>query len=431
MSKFQLILLVTFGGFIIIAVMLFSFSRSNSGVQTANISIWGDITSEDFNTLVNNAGLANDHTLVLTYSYKNPETFDASFTESLALGGGPDLVIFTQDKLYKEKPKITVVPYSSVSQKDFSNTFIDESDLFLGTNGIYAFPLSVDPLVLFYNKDLLSKAALTAPPTFWDQMYGFASKLTTRDPAGNIIKSVMALGEAKNIQNSKDILSLLMLQAGTPITDYPAGQQTPRLQSELQNSFGLTLNPASAALDFYTQFANPAKPFYSWNRSLRSAQTHFTSGDSALYVGFASELKEIRAKSPTLNIGVAPVPQSRVSGKTETFGLMRGVAISRGSKNPSAGLRAILLLSSGNTASALSKILGLPPARRDLLINKPTDSINSVFYDSAIQSHGWFDPDDNQTKVIFSNMIESVTSGRARVDEAVRTAEDQINSLIK
>jgi ABC-type glycerol-3-phosphate transport system substrate-binding protein len=430
MSKFQLILLVAFGGFIIIAVLLFSFSRSNSGVQTANISIWGDIPAEDFNGLMNIADLGNDSTLVLSYTYKNPETFDANFTEALALGGGPDVVIFTQDKLYKEKPKLTVVPYASVSQKDFSNTFIDESDLFLGANGIYAFPLSVDPMVLYYNKDLLSKAALTAPPAFWDQMYDYAAKLTTRDPAGNITKSVMALGEARNISNSKDLLSLLMIQAGTPITDYSTGVE-PRLQAELVNNFGLTLNPASAALDFYTQFANPAKPFYSWNRSLRSSQTHFTSGDSALYVGFASELKEIRAKSPTLNIGVAPVPQSRISGKTETFGLIRGAAISRGSKDPSASLRAILLLSSSNSSRELSKILGIPPARRDLLGTKPADSINSVFYDSAIQSHGWFDPDDAQTKIIFTNMIESVTSGRARIDEAIRTADNQINALIK
>ncbi len=286
-------------------------------------------------------------------------------------------------------------------------------------------------MVLYYNKDLLSKAALTFPPAFWDQMYDYASKLTVKDPAGNITKSVLALGEAKNIPNAKHILSLLMLQAGTPITDYPAESSSPRLQAELTNDFNLPLTPANAALDFYTQFANPAKPFYSWNRSLRSAPTHFASGDSALYVGFASEMKELRAKSPTLNLGVAHVPQSRISGKTETFGLLRGVAISKGSKDPNGSLRAILLLASENSSLELSKILGVPSPRRDILSNKPTDTVGSVFYDSAIQSRGWLDPDDKATGAIFANMIEAVTSGRARVDEAISTAQSQINALIK
>ncbi len=431
MSKFQLILLLSFGAFILIAVMLFSFSRGSDGVETATIVIWGDITDENFYNLVNNAGLSNDKTLILQYSYKNPETFNAVFTEALALSSGPDIILITQDRLYQEKNKITLIPYSAVTQKDFSDAFVNEADLFLGSSGIYALPISIDPLVLYYNKDLLSKAALTFPPAFWDQMYDYAKKLTTKDPAGNIIKSVLALGEAKNIPNSKHILSLLMLQAGTPITRYSSDQESPQLQAELTNNFGLPLTPANSALDFYTQFVNPAKPFYSWNRSLRSANTNFASGDSALYIGFASELKELRAKSPTLNIGVAPVPQSRVSGKTETFGLIRGAAISKGSKNPSAALRAILLLSSSNSSLALSKILGLPPPRRDLLSNKPTDSFGSVFYDSAIQARGWYDPDHKQTKLIFTNMIESVTSGRVRIDEAVGTAHDQINALIK
>jgi len=431
MSKFQLILLVSFGAFIIIAVLLFSFSGGSGGTKTANINIWGDIPAEDFNTLMNDAGLANDRSLVLQYSYKNPQTFDAVFTESLALGAGPDLVFLTQDKIYKERNKILVIPSSSVSQSSFSKAFIDESDLFLSSNGIYALPITIDPLVLYFNRDLLSKAALTFPPAFWDQMYSYANKLTTKDGAGNLTKSVMALGEAKNIPNSKEILALLMLQAGTPITDVSVDSQPSQLQAELTNNFNLPLNPASSALDFYTQFTNPAKPFYSWNRSLRSADTNFASGDSALYVGFASELRELRAKSPTLNLGVAPVPQSRVSGKTETFGRLRGVAISKGSKNPSAALRAALLLSSQNTSQALSKIMQLPPPRRDLLSNKPTDPINSVFYDAAIQSRGWLDPDDVGTDQIFTNMIESVTSGRARVDQAISTAQDQINALIK
>ena len=254
-----------------------------------------------------------------------------------------------------------------------------------------------------------------------------ATNLSKKDAAGNIILSTMALGEARNIRNAKDIFSLLLLQAGTPITSF-VGQE---LRSQINYNFGLTVSPGEAALDFYTQFSNPTKVFYSWNRSLIDAQTHFTSGDSAYYLGFASELRALRSKNPTLNFGVSSVPQSRVSGKTVTFGRLRGVAISRGSKNPSAALAVALKLVSKEAAKALSDILLLPPARRDLLVAKPTDAIFSVFYDAALQSKGWLDPDAALTEIIFRDAIESVTSGRARTLEAVNKASREVEVLIK
>lgn len=190
--------------------------------------------------------------------------------------------------------------------------------------------------------------------------------------------------------------------------------------------------PGESALNFYTQFSNPAKVFYSWNRSLIDAQTNFTSGDSAYYLGFVSEYNVIKNKNPNLNFGVALVPQSRVSGKTLTFAHLRGVAISRGSKNMGRALALATTLVSKESANSLSQILRLPPARRDLLSQKPANNaVLSVFYDAAIQSKGWLDPGRLATKAIFSEAIESVTSGRARVLDALRKANREIDDLIK
>src|SRR3989344_4017322 len=191
---------------------------------------------------------------------------------------------------------------------------------------------------------------------YWDEIYASAANLSKRDAAGNLVLSVMALGEARNIPHAKDILSLLLLQAGTPIT----GLVNRELRSQISLNFGTPVLPGEAALDFYTQFSNPTKVYFSWNRSLIDAQTHFTSGDSAYYLGFASELRALRSKNPTLNFGFSLVPQSRVSGKTVTFGRLRGIAISRGSKNPSAALAVALKLVSKEASQALSEILMLP-----------------------------------------------------------------------
>ena len=426
MSKFQIVLIAFFAVFIVLGVMAFSLYRGSRNENIAVI-VWGDISSQDFNLLLNTAAINQDRMFNVSYVEKSSETIDAEFTEALAQGVGPDLIILTQDKLWKNKAKLLPISYSKISERDFRATFIEEGELFLGETGISALPLSLDPLVLYYNRDLLSAAGQAQQMRYWDEIYAAATNLSKRDAAGNLVSSVMALGEARNIPHAKDILSLLLLQAGTPIT----GFINKELRSRMSDNFDLLVSPGETALDFYTQFSNPAKIYYSWNRSLIDAQTHFTSGDSAYYLGFASELRVLKNKNPILNFGVSTVPQSRVSGKTITFGRLRAVAIPRGSPNPDKALTLATKLISKETALALSKILALPPARRDLLSVRPTDAIFPVFYDAALQSKGWLDPDIMATDTIFREAIESVTSGRARTVEAINKANQEMEALIK
>ena len=426
MSKFQIILLIVFALFIVAAVAVFAFFRSSTAGDVT-VVIWGDIPANEFGLILGSTGLGQDQSHAVVYSEKSPENIGEEFTEALARGAGPDLIILTQDKFWKEKPKLLAIPYGNLSERDFKTMFIEEGELFLSPEGVYALPLSLDPLVLYYNRDLLSAAGQARPIAYWDEIYAASLNLAKRNTAGNLIVSTIALGEARNIRHAKDILSLLFLQAGSSVTSFMNGELT----SQISNSYNLPVAPAESALDFYTQFSNPTRAFYSWNRSLIDAQTHFTSGDSAYYIGFASELNVLRNKNPNLNFAVAPIPQSRVSGKVTTFGLLRGVAISRGSLNPGAALSVALRLVSKENALALSKILVLPPARRDLLSEKPSDQNLSVFYDAALQSKGWLDPDARATDAIFREAIESVTSGRARTIGAVGQMHEEVEALIK
>lgn len=427
MSKFQIILLAVFGAFVVIGVAVFSLYRGSSG-NDVNIVVWGDTPSNYFNLLLNTSTLTQDKTLSVSYVEKSADTLEAEFTEALARGQGPDLILLTQDKLWKNKPKLLAIPFESFTERDFKTTFVEEGELFLDAAGIYALPISIDPMVLYYNRDILSSAGHAKPIVYWDEIYASAANLSKKDTAGNLFSSVIALGEARNIPHAKDILSLLFLQAGAPITVKVSG----KLQAQISNNpSGLPVAPGVSAMDFYTQFSNPTKVFYSWNRSLIDAQTHFTSGDSAYYLGFASELSVLKNKNPTLNFSVAPVPQSRVSSKIITFGNIKGVAISRGSRNPAVAFTVATKLTSKESSIFLSKNLALPPARRDLLASKPTDAIFSVFYDAALQSKAWLDPNAEETDTIFRNAIESVTSGRARSGEAISEINKEVDALIK
>lgn len=428
MSKFQLVLLLVFGAFILVAVFIFSFSRGG-GAQKATVTVWGPIPADEWREMMINLEFAQDRTLEIRYVEKEESQLSSEFTQALAVGRGPDLIVLPHEDYWRERDKLLLIPFASITERDFKNTFIEEGELYLDmiNGGMYALPLVIDPLVLYYNRDHLTSAGITAPLAYWDEIYDHIDKLSVKDAAGNITKSAIALGEARNIPHAKDIYSLLALQAGTPITAFSNGELVP----VLTYNFGLTSIPGESALNFYTQFSNPGKTFYTWNRSLLNAQTHFTSGDSSYYLGFASELATIRAKNPTLNFSVAPVPQSRVSNRQLTYGKLYGVSVVKNSKNPQAALQAALKLVSQSASSELSNILKIPSARRGLLTQRPTDDIFSVFRDSALQSRGWLDPDSEATEVIFKDMIESVTSGRARVNEALGQANEELSNLIE
>lgn len=429
MSKFQLILLSAFGFFILVAVAVFALYRGGSSSSRYTVVVWGDIPTHNMSTLLGSNYFTQDETVSIRYEEKSAETIEVEFTEALARGEGPDLVMLTQDKIWKERAKLTLIPFSSISERSFREAFVEEGELFLDAGGIYALPLTIDPLVMYYNRDLLSAAGIARPIAYWDEIYTAAALLSKRDGAGNLTSSVMALGESINIPNAKDILSLLMLQAGTPITSFVGSTG---LRSQISANFGTPVSSGESALDFYTQFSNPSRVYYSWNRSLVDAQTHFTSGDSAYYIGFASEAKALRNKNPNLNFAIASVPQSRVSSRVITYGKMRGIAISRGSRSPGSALAAAWKLTSPESSRLIAETIELPPPRRDLLSGeRPTDAVLSVFYDAALQARGWVDPDPQATARIFREAIDSVTSGRARTGEAVNRMSREVDELIR
>ena len=292
--------------------------------------------------------------------------------------------------------------------------------------GIMALPVSVDPLVMYWNRALFTQAKMTQPPKYWDEFYNLANVISKKDGSLNISKSAVALGEYANISHAKDIIINLAMQAGTPVTTWNGT----KIQSVFADTFGQPTVPAEAAVNFYTEFGNPSKPSYSWNRSLSNSTNYFLSGDLALYFGFASEIANLQLKNPNLNFDVTTVPVSREGGVNVSFANFNALAITKSSKVPSAAFAVVSVLSGTAGVSAFSKTLNLPPVRHDLLNKKPVDAYQSVFYDSAIKSKAWLDPSPIETDVIFKSMIESITSGRVRTSEAVFKTSREISALL-
>lgn len=429
MTNFQIITVAIFAVFAVTGVVIFSGVGGIGEDRDiiGKVEIWGVIPKDIINSIVEDMNAGNGRFSDVEYIEKDEATYEKEFVEALAAGKGPDLFLLAQDSIIRNQDKIIEISYETIPEREFKNTFIEEGEMFLTTSGILGLPFTIDPMVMYWNRDIFQTAGISNPPQFWDEMFVLSPKITQRDITSNIKRSFTALGEFDNVKNAKEILSAFIMQSGNKIV----ARSQNGFQSIIDDRLDFSIPPAEAALRFYTEFSNPIKSIYSWNRALPNSKQAFAAGDLAVYFGFASELQEIIRINPNLNFSISPLPQLRDSNTKITYGKMSALAIARNSQNPKGALAMSIIFTNIDNISAYSQNIGLPPVRRDLLSNKPSNAINSVFYDSAIMSKSWFDPDSKQSDDIFENMIESVTSGRARLGEAVNLADQELNALLR
>lgn len=402
--------------------------KSNKEVSYGEVTLWGSIPKATMQTIITNY-FRDEKRFTIKYVEKNDATLTADLVEALASGKGPDLVVLPQDELLRNLNKVTAIPYQSISERDFKNTFIQEGEMFLRPDGVVALPLEVDPLVMYWNRDLFTSALVATPPAYWSAFYDLVPKITVRSDSGSIVKSFIAFGGYRNVTNAKEILSVLLMQAGSPVVTTSTNGN---LVAALITQGPLNIeNPVITAMRFYTEFSKPEKDSYSWNSSLPASRAMFEAGDLALYFGYASEYQSIKQKNPHLNFDVAMIPQVGSNATKLTFGRIYGVSILAASKNQAGAMIAATSLSSNGSVSALDALTGLPPVRRDLIAVRPTDPAQAVFYDSALISRAWYDPSPSGTNSIFMDMIDSVNSGRNSMNEAISIAHSSLSKLLQ
>ncbi len=429
MSAFQAIVIGVFITLIIVGVGVFAlFGGALGGGSTGSVVIWGTVDSGTMGTVLDQLRAGDKSFQDVAYVQKSSATYESDLVSAMAAGTGPDLFLIDQTEVAQFSNKIIPIPYGTVSQATFVNSFIDEGQLFLTGSGALALPLMVDPLVMYTNKDLLSGAGVAQVPQYWNELLTVGPKITKFDATRQVLVSGAALGQWSNINNAKEIMSALFLQAGDPITTRGAG-------GGLASVFGQRTGDAAAgaaesALRFYTEFANPSKSTYSWNKSLPQSSDFFLAGKVAMYFGFASEYKSLINRNPNLHIGVSVLPQ--LTGNVQaTFGTLTGVAISRTARNANGALTVVQKLTSQAGISTLAGQVPLPPVRRDVVLDTSNSVAASVFVQSALIARGWLDPNSNSTDPLFKGMVESVISGSADPAAAVGDTAAQLQQMLQ
>lgn len=348
--------------------------------------------------------------VTVKYTRVDEAGYDQALLAALASGSGPDVFFMKNSQALQYRSLLAPIPASVLSPSQFERLFpsVAKKD-FIGEEGIYAMPLYVDTLALFYNKDIFDAKGVALPPKNWTELQDAVSQITDVDDQGQIKTAGVALGgSGKSIAHVSDILSLVMLQLGVPLP---------------------SLTNAHNAVLFYLRFSDSSKGAYSWNDSLPNSLDAFAQGKAGMVFGYARDREKLSGKNPYLNYGIAPMVQFENAPAPVNFASYQGLAVSRQSRNAAwAWDFAVNVSTSPQIAAQYGSAVEKPPALRDLIAQVKLDDVLSVFAKQSLSAQSVAPKDDAVYRSALSNMVASVLSGRLTLSAALSEASAAIGA---
>lgn len=385
------------------------------------LTVWG-VNESDSSFQMILSGFNSFKGLTLIYKdFPTLEEYETALLEALATGTGPDIFMIRNDMLPKYENKLSPLLATTMSPYRLSELFPKVVGKDFVSNGqIYALPLSLDTLALFYNRDLFSQHSSFAPAT-WDDFVALIPKLTTYGPGRLILSPAAAIGGSlKNMENAPDLLYLLMVQN-------KAAQSAVETENPTLSSV-----ESVQALNFYTQFANAGSAAYTWNGTFPNDLELFASGKLPMWFGYASAIPDIKARAPFLDFRVAPVPQLKGTSRKATFPRYFGFGVSKQSFNQTLAWDFIRQLTTEpDNVRTYVKNTGRPPALFSVMGEYTENPELSIFMDQEFTADSWIRGNPLLSSGYVSSMIESVNGGSQTPDQAAQEAQGKINAMLE
>lgn len=406
------------------------FGGPSTSAAKVTLNMWGlfdtTTTIQPFITAYEQA----HPNVTIVYTEKDVTTYENDLLNGLAVpGSAPDIILIGNNWLPKYQDKLRPATAAEYTIKDYDNNFADvAAGDFISGGQVYAAPLSIDTLALYYNKDILGSAGIAQPPQTWAQLEADSQKISKIDSTGYFTKSGVALGTSANINRAQDIMYLLMLQAG--VTPYTSDFSQSTIDQAGANSTGdANQYPGSQALSFYTSFANPSSPNYDWNTKSDYSTDAFANGKLAMMYGYYYDESTILQKAPNLNFGIAPVPQPTLGQNLVNYSNYWGYAVTQQSKNPNWAWDFIKSMTTQSALDSYYKLNPQPASRKDGIAEQATDPTLSIFSSSTLTSKNFYKVDEQGVDSIILNMIDNVTLRNTAVPTALSQAAQQVTAL--
>lgn len=401
-------------------------STAKGEVQIGRVQIWGTLPAAPVNSFFSALTKNDKNYSNVSYRYIPPGDFGTVLINALADQQYPDLILIPHTDLVQYRSRIQTLPYTSFPARDFQNLYIDGASIFALSDGIAAFPLMVDPLMMYWNKDILSDNGFLAEPATWEELVStYAPALTEKDYSFSIKRSTIAMGSYDNITNVLPIISTLLLQGGSGLIKENNG----KYQNNLDVAASGSSKPFLNAVNFFTSFSNINNSLYSWSRTQDNDKEAFLKEDLVFYFGFGSEARELASKNPNLSFDIAEIPQGEGAKNKRTFGHFYGLARLKVSKNPTGALAIMQTLGSESTAKVLADGYNMAPVYRASLTRGSNDIYGRIIYKSALNTRGWLSPSQEKLGEVFRAALEDVGANRKDTSRATAEMTSRIGNL--
>jgi len=453
-----------FGTFLLLTVLVTTGQGCGGPSQAeleaakpVTINIWRVFDEDDTFASIMEAYRLIHKNVSFEYRTLRSDEYEEELLKAFAEGNGPDVFsihntwIGEYEPLIAPMPPTLSIPYTEVRgtiKKETITTIKEEPTLSLRAlrndfvdvvamdvvrdyqpnpkaapvERIYALPMSVDTLALFFNRDLLNAAKIAQAPVTWTEFQDDVILLTSVDSTDAILQSGAAIGTSRNVERAFDIVSLLMMQNGTIMVD---DRKRARFAEELEDR---TI-PGADAIRFYTDFANPLKEVYTWNAAQPTSFDAFVTGKTAFFFGYSYHIPLIRTRAAKLNFEIAPAPQIE-NAKEITFANYWVETVSKSSKYQDWAWDFVQFATSEAQVKSYLDEANKPPARRALIDDYLEDDDLSVFASQLYNSQTWYRGDDvSIAEQAFLDLIDQSLAGEI-VEDAIGQAQNKVNQTL-
>lgn len=282
----------------------------------------------------------------------------------------------------------TVVPQTqplvNLNQLDTEYVGTVKNDVVRGGQ-IYGLPLSLDTMAIFYNKDLLDRAGIAEAPKNWDEFQAAVKKITKYDKAsGAVLQSGTALGTGRTVPGSDDLLSILFKQSGVDMVG-----KNGKVVFNAAPMYNREPTVAMGVLNFYTDFANPARDTYTWSDSLGNALDNFVAGKVGFFFGYSYHLPVIRARAPQLNFRLMPLLQLNPESPVNVANYSIQTVLAK-SKNQAAAWGLINFLTHSPATKEYITQTGRPTALRKFVDEQKANTDLAPFVSQVLVADNWY-----------------------------------------
>lgn len=424
--------------------------KMQKSIQPINLVYWRTIDGQDaFSTIIQGFQALYPH-ISITYKLIREQEYEQALLEAWAEDRGPDIFSIPNTWLGKYSTKILPLAMTDeivMAKKIIVGTlkkeekYIEERkkapnlrqlrEVFVETvpkdvivdGMIYGLPLSLDILTLYYNRDLLNSAGIVAPPRTWEEFVNDVRVMILQDRYGDFIQSGAALGTANNVAYMPDILSLLMLQNGTPMVSDKGSATFDQSLPDDRTYF-----PAQEALKFYTSFASPAQEIYTWNKQMPNSLDAFITGKLGFIFGYSDYLSKIKEQAPKLNFDMAKAPQISGSLKEINYARYSVETVSKKTEHSHEAWAFILYATETQNAKTFIERTKHPTAHRALIAEQLQDFDLAPFVSGVLTAQTWYNGKNySLVEEAFTEMVESVLTGEGTVQEAIDYAVGKVN----